>query len=109
MLSPQREQAPSGEYGIRRLYPRLIDLGELIKSLFWYTRKMDLGHVPGQKRGTLMTIIVFAMRPPQSTLISTLLPSGSRTKVDRPLPREPLLTSAWVGSKPLRLRVAITS
>src|SRR5258708_10467165 len=39
----------------------------------------------------------------QSTLISTLLPSGSRTKVERPLPAAPLLTSACVGSRPLLL------
>ena len=45
----------------------------------------------------------------QSTLISTLLPSGSRTNVESPLPAAPLFTSACVGSKPLRLSVAITS
>src|SRR5947209_2558383 len=45
----------------------------------------------------------------QSTLISILFPSGSRTQVESPLPLAPLFTSACVGSKPLRLSVAITS
>src|SRR5215467_13878291 len=45
----------------------------------------------------------------QSTFTSILLPSGSRTNVERPLPAAPVLTSAWVGSRPLRFKVAITS
>src|SRR5260221_503497 len=48
-------------------------------------------------------------REDQSTLISTLLPSGSRTQVESPLPLAPLLTSACEGSSPLRFRVAMTS
>src|SRR5437660_287677 len=42
----------------------------------------------------------------QSTLISILFPSGSRTHVESPLPLDPLLTSAGEGSIPLRLNVA---
>src|SRR5215470_5269452 len=45
----------------------------------------------------------------QSTFTSILLPSGSRTNVERPLPAAPVLTSACVGSRPLRFKVAITS
>lgn len=96
-------------------------------------RKMDLVHVPSIKSMHHRPFSISTIASPaflllksvctisdatlqssaspsaQSTLISILFPSGSRTQVESPLPFDPLLTSAGEGSMPLRLNVAITS